>query len=82
MPGRNTKQFRRSPLAIRLGASVREARIRRNLTQERLAEFASLSKNYIGNVERGEYDVTVSALHRIADGLGCTAADLLAAAKI
>lgn len=54
----------------------------KNLSQEKLAELASLSKNYIGNVERGEYDVTVSALHRIAKGVGQRGADLLATAGI
>lgn len=81
MPGR-TKQSRRSPLAVRLGASIRDARAQRNLTQEQLAERASLSKNYIGNIERGEYDVTVSTLHRVAAALGVTAGDLLKAAGV
>ena len=82
MPGRPTKLASRSPLAVRLGASIRDARVARKLSQEKLAELASLSKNYIGNIERGEYDVTVSALHHVAKGLGCRAADLLAAAGI
>jgi len=47
------------------------------LSQEALAEGASLSKNYIGNVERGEYDVGLGALARIADSLGCSPSDLL-----
>jgi transcriptional regulator with XRE-family HTH domain len=82
MPGRKRKHPSRSPLAIRLGATIRDTRMAKHLSQEMLAESASLSKNYIGNIERGEYDVTVSALHRVAKGLGCRAADLLAAAEI
>lgn len=82
MPGRKTKALTRSPLAIRLGKAIRDARMAKNLSQEKLAELASLSKNYIGNVERGEYDVTVSALHRIAKGVGQRGADLLATAGI
>ncbi len=82
MAGRTTKHSKRSALALRLGASVRDARNRKKLTQERLAEGASLSKNYIGNIERGEYDVSVSVLKRVAVALGCRATDLLAAADI
>lgn len=82
MPSRTTKPRRRSPLAVRLGASIREARISRAISQERLAELAALSKNYVGNIERGEYDVTVSALHRVAVALGCQASDLLQGAAL
>ena len=82
MPGRTKKHLRRSPLAVRLGASIRDTRAQRKLTQEKLAEKASLSKNYVGNIERGEYDVTVSTLHQVATALGLTAGDLLNAAGI
>lgn len=82
MPGHQKKPRNRSTAAVRLGVSIRDARIAKSLTQEKLAELASLSKNYVGNIERGEYDVTVSALQRVAKGLGCRAADLLASAGI
>jgi transcriptional regulator with XRE-family HTH domain len=82
MPGKTKKHLRRQPLAVRLGASIRDTRIRRKLTQEKLAEKAALSKNYVGNIERGEYDVTVSTLHRVAGALGMSAGDLLKAAGI
>ena len=77
MPSQTTKPRRRSPLAVQLGASIREARTSKAISQEQLAELASLSKNYVGNIERGEYDVTVSVLHRVAGALGCQASDLL-----
>jgi transcriptional regulator with XRE-family HTH domain len=81
MAGR-TKNPRRSALAVRLGASIREARERKDLTQETLAEHASLSKNAVGNIERGEFNVTVDTLKRLATALNCRAADLLVAADI
>lgn len=82
MPGQLKRHQRRSPHAVRLGVCVREARVARGFTQEVLAERASLSKNYVGNVERGEYDVTVEALRRIANAVGRTAAEILAAARM
>lgn len=65
-----------------MGASTRDSRTQSKLTQEKLVERASLSKNYIGNIERGEYDVTVSTLHRVVATLGITAGNLLKAAGI
>ena len=82
MPGRTTKQRHRSPLAVKLGAAIREARVAKGITQENLAARSALSKNSIGNIERGEYDVTVSTLKRVADALGQKGADLLTAAGI
>ena len=67
---------------MRLGDSIREARISKSISQERLAELAALSKNYVGNIERGEYDVTVSVLHRVAYALDCRASDLLRGAAL
>lgn len=82
MPRRTTKPRRRSPLAVRLGASIRDARTGNAITQEKLAELASLSKNYVGNIERGEYDVTVSVLNRVASALRCRPSDLLKGADL
>ena len=83
MPGRSKQpQSLRTPIAIRVGDAVRALRTQRSISQEELAELASLSKNYIGNIERGEYEVTVSALKQVATALGCRAADLLDAADV
>ncbi len=48
------------------------------MTQEELAERASLHANYIGSLERGERNVSLFNIWRIASGLGMTAAQLLA----
>jgi len=69
-------------VAKRLGVAVRRQRKAKKLTQEVLAERADLSTNYIGNIERGEYDVTVSTLRRVAVALGCTTSALLDAAQL
>jgi transcriptional regulator with XRE-family HTH domain len=82
MPGRTKRRFHRSPIAVKLGHVVREARDERKLTQEQLAEHASLSKNAVGNIERGEFDVTVATLKRVADALGTDASDLLRTAGL
>ena len=47
------------------------------MTQEQLAEGASLHANYVSSLERGERNVSVFNIWRIANGLGLTAAELL-----
>jgi len=47
------------------------------LTQEELAEKADLARNYIGNIERAEYRVTVETLARIAKALNVRVRDLV-----
>ena len=69
-------------IARRVGALVRERRKAQKLSQEELAGLAGLSKNYVGSIERGEYDVTISTLHRVTAVLRCRVADLLDVAGI
>ena len=59
-----------------LGETVRAERIKAGLSQEQLAEKADLARNYIGNIERAEYKVTVEALARIARALKLSVSDL------
>jgi len=49
---------------------------------KKLAELAEVHRNYIGKVERGEQNLTVLNLIRIAEALRCNAKDLLADAVL
>ncbi len=60
-----------------LGAVVRETRQRRGMSQQTLAERASLSRNFVAQVERGESSPTVATLARLATALGTTVGELL-----
>lgn len=51
------------------GARVREARIARGLSQEALAHAADLDRSYMGGVERGERNVSLDNIYRIARAL-------------
>jgi len=68
----------RSKVSRILGETIRAKRIKAGLSQEKLAEKADLARNYIGNIERAEYKVTVEALARIAKALGIRLRDLVA----
>lgn len=55
-----------------LGKRIREERSKIGLTQEKLAEFSEVSTAYMGRIERGERNITVKTLVRIANALGTT----------
>jgi len=80
MPGRSKSPRKRTPITKRLGAAVRLRRKKLTITQEELAERAGVSKNYVGTVERGEQELSVTLLIQFADGLSCRASALMAEA--
>lgn len=64
----------------RLGANVRELRVRRRLTQEALGERAGLSYKFIGEVERGVSNPSIESVAAIAKALDADIADLFGGA--
>lgn len=63
---------------LALGKEVRRFREAQGLSQEELAERSGLHRNYIGGIERGERNVGVKALARLARALGLSPGELLA----
>ena len=61
----------------RLGVAIRKRRLAAEMSQEGLAELVGCHRNYVGNVERGEQNMTVDMLHRFAAGLKCGMGDLV-----
>lgn len=81
MPGRKSiRKHTKSSVAVAIGKVVRARREEIDISQEQFAERVSLSKNYIGNIERGEYEVAISALDRIATALKTKASEILKSA--
>ena len=56
---------------------LRAERARRGMSQESLAMSAGLSRNYIGMIERGEANLTLGTIERIADALRVEGWELL-----
>ena len=61
-----------------LGSRIQELRLSQSLTLQDLADRARVSVSMLSSVERGRKAPTVVVLARIAEGLGVTAAQLLA----
>lgn len=57
--------------------NMRRIRLEKKLTQENLAEGAGLHPNYISSVERGERNISIGNIERIACALGVHMAELL-----
>jgi len=66
----------------RLGDAVRAARKAKGLSQEALADAAGIDRSHMGKIERGERNVTLLNVTRIAKAIGCKASDLLASAGL
>lgn len=56
-------------LLLQFGNKVRALRKAQGLSQEKLAEKADLHYTYVGAVERGERNLSLSAIKKIARGL-------------
>ncbi len=63
-----------------LGAAVRGRRKALEISQESLALLAGIDRSHMGRIERGERNVTLLNLLRIADALDCQPSALLTAA--
>ena len=54
---------------VQFGTRLRDLRLQRELSQERLAELAGLHRTYLGGIERGERNVSLINLVAIANAL-------------
>jgi len=59
----------KTPVLRKLGHNIRTARRARGMSQESLALAAELDRSYVGGIERGERNVTIMNLKKIADAL-------------
>jgi transcriptional regulator with XRE-family HTH domain len=64
------------PTLLALGAAIRTARTAMGLSQEALAAEAELDRSYMGGIERGEHNLTVLNLVKVAKALNSSPSDL------
>ena len=60
-----------------VGANLRAYRQERGLSQEAFAEVLGVHRTYMGGVERGERNLTLKSVEKIAEQLGVEVLELL-----
>lgn len=68
---------RKAELLRALAVRIRVLRAKRGWSQDVLAELSGVNRNYIGHVERGEINVSLEKLDKLAFGFGMSLRDLL-----
>ncbi len=61
----------------KIGKHIKDLRNGKNLSQQALAELAGMSYKYLGEIERGQVNLSVEILIKIAQALQVNAGDLL-----
>jgi transcriptional regulator with XRE-family HTH domain len=59
------------------GANIRAIRKQRGVSQEQLADALGVHRTYMGGVERGERNLTLRSLERLAERIGVDPVSLL-----
>ena len=71
-PSRNDRVYLQQ-----VGLRVRVLRAAQQLTQDKLADLAGLDRTYVSRLERGQHNLTVLTLARLAQALGIPTKELL-----
>lgn len=73
MPAKNANLDARSVFA----KNLRAYRSRKGLSQEKIADLSGLHRTYVGSVERGERNISIDNMERLAAALELELSDLL-----
>jgi transcriptional regulator with XRE-family HTH domain len=73
----NLSRNRQHRALVALGAAIREVRLAKGISQERLALLADVDRSYVGRIERGDNNVALLTLARLASALDMTIAKLM-----
>jgi transcriptional regulator with XRE-family HTH domain len=72
------KRLKRPNARVILAENLRRLRRDSGLSQEALADLASLHRTYVGSVERSERNISIDNIEKLAHALGVAPAALLA----
>lgn len=78
----NLSKNRQDPILVALGDAIRRIRVEKGISQEKLALLAEVDRSYVGRVERGDNNVAMLTLARLAKALGISLMDLMEAARL
>jgi len=78
----NLTSRRQDPALVALGEALRRIRQAKGVSQERLALSAEVDRSYVGRIERGDNNVAVLTLVKLADALEITVTELMGSAGL
>lgn len=64
-------------LLKKFGKNVKIARIKKDLTQEKLAEIMNVSQNYVANIECGKANMSLVKIYELAEFLNTEISSLI-----
>jgi transcriptional regulator with XRE-family HTH domain len=67
----------KSPDHVALGRALRELRTQHRLSQEELAYQSGMHRNYVGDIERGEINLSFRVLLRLTQALDVPLSELI-----
>ena len=73
----NLSRNRQDPKLVALGKAIRYVRLLKGISQEKLALLAGVDRSYVGRVERGDNNIAVLTLSRLAHALDISVATLM-----
>lgn len=78
-PAPRARQPHRGQVATTFGRNLRRHRLHLGISQEAFGEVLDCHRTYVGALERGELNLTLKTIERIAARLGVDALELLTA---
>ena len=67
----------KDPRLVSFGEKVRQIRKKKGLSQEAFADLAGIDRSYMGHIERGDQNITLTKIHQIADALEVPVVNLI-----
>jgi transcriptional regulator with XRE-family HTH domain len=78
----NLSRNRQDPTLLALGSAIRRLRLSKEISQENLALMAEVDRSYVGRVERGDNNVAILTLSKLAFAMDITLANLMQEANL
>ena len=78
----NLSKNRQDPSLVALGKAIRRVRQAKDISQEKLALMAEVDRSYVGRVERGDNNVAILTLLKLAMAMDISVAKLMLEAKL
>lgn len=66
-----------SPICEAFGQNLRAIRKSKGFSQERLAYESGIDRSYVGKIERGQVNITIEKLYKLAEILECFPKELV-----